>query len=171
MIISYHSNYAHYIYINIEWKQKRYIYSEQSNRLKSFGTFPYAADLSEAGAYSDSWYHEKIQGYKCYECDYKFNVDEIRWFSRLEGLELRFGGMMMHLTANPCCDFFRRLSNNDQSRILGKYQYFLLLFSSQNNLSPYRANAKYTSSFIITLQNIATMMDLQLCMLRQNPET
>ena len=133
MIILYHSNYANYIYINIEWKQKRYIYSEQSNRLKSFGTFPYAADLSEAGAYNDSWYHETLQRYKCYECDYKFNFDEIRRFSRRERVELRFAGIMMHLMANPCCDFFRRLSNNDQSRILGKYQCFLLLFSSQNN--------------------------------------
>ena len=79
---------------------------------------------------------------------------------------------MMHLTANPCCDFFRRLSNNEQSRILGKYQYFLLLFSSQNNrIKSISCKRKYTSSFIITLQNIATMMDLQLCMLRQNPET
>ena len=86
---------------------------------------------------------------------------------------------MMHLTANPCCDFFRRLSNNEQSRILGKYQYFLLLFSSQNKvhivqtqihkliyhyLTEYRNNDGFTIMHVATksgnVEHIKALLDM-----------
>lgn len=78
------------------------------------------------GAYNDDWYHGESNRYKCHDCAFTFNVDDIVRFSRREKIGLPAAGIMKHITANPCCGFLHKLSEEYKTWILSKLSYFIL---------------------------------------------
>ena len=99
----------------------RYVYSELSKRIESFGEVQYATDLAAMGAYDDPWYHSEKQRYKCYECAFTFDLDAILRFARREKVGLEKAGILTHIIENPCCQFLHKLSKEYKAWALSKH--------------------------------------------------